>query len=130
MRLVVFIALRQLWERKLLNGIAVLGVTLGVLVLIAMSGIMQGFQVKFTQSILKISPHVTLYDTELRRDAPMLALGAWPFPPERRPDERQPEPGDPPRSRSWRSRYAPPGSAEEGCREVDARSSALPSRGR
>ena len=71
-RTILFVALRQLWDRKLLNGIAVGGVTLGVLTLIAMNGIMQGFQQKFTQSILKISPHVTLYDTELRPDAPML----------------------------------------------------------
>jgi len=37
-RVVVFIALRQLWDRKLLNGIAVLGVTLGVLTLIGING--------------------------------------------------------------------------------------------
>lgn len=73
LRTIVFVALRQLWDRKLLNGIAVGGVTLGVLTLIAMSGIMQGFQQKFTQSILKISPHVILYDTELRPEPPMLA---------------------------------------------------------
>lgn len=73
LRTVLFLALRQLWERKLLNGIAVGGVTLGVLVLIAMNGIMQGFQVKFTSSILKISPHVVLYDTELRPEPPLLA---------------------------------------------------------
>ncbi len=72
-RTVLFVALRQLWDRKLLNGIAVGGVTLGVLTLIAMSGIMQGFQEKFTRSILKISPHVILYDTELRPEAPLLA---------------------------------------------------------
>lgn len=72
-RTILFVAFRQLWDRKLLNGIAVLGVTLGVLTLIAMNGIMQGFQQKFTQSILKISPHVTLYDTELRPEPPMLA---------------------------------------------------------
>lgn len=72
-RTILFVALRQLWDRKLLNGIAVGGVTLGVLVLIAMNGIMQGFQQKFTQSILKISPHVILYDTELRPDPPLLA---------------------------------------------------------
>jgi lipoprotein-releasing system permease protein len=65
-RVVVFIALRQLWDRKLLNGIAVLGVTLGVLVLIAINGIMQGFQVKFISNILKISPHVTVFDKQLR----------------------------------------------------------------
>ncbi|MGZ3421746.1 MAG: ABC transporter permease [Polyangiales bacterium] len=72
MRTILFIALRQLWERKLLNGIAVGGVVLGVLVLIAMNGIMQGFQVKFTSSILKISPHVVIYDTELRPEASIL----------------------------------------------------------
>jgi lipoprotein-releasing system permease protein len=68
----VFIALRQLWERKLLNGIAVGGVTLGVLVLIAMNGIMLGFREKFTSAILKISPHVILFDTELRPQAALL----------------------------------------------------------
>ncbi len=67
-----FIALRQLWERKLLNGIAVGGVTLGVLVLIAMNGIMLGFSDKFTSAILKISPHVILFDTELRPVSPLL----------------------------------------------------------
>jgi lipoprotein-releasing system permease protein len=68
----LFVAMRQLVERKLLNGIAVGGVTLGVLVLIAMNGIMLGFQEKFTSAILKISPHVTLLDTELRPQAPLL----------------------------------------------------------
>ncbi len=72
-RTILFIAFRQLWERKLLNGIAVGGVTLGVLVLIAMNGIMQGFQTKFVQSILKISPHVIIFDTELRPEPPLLA---------------------------------------------------------
>ena len=71
-RTTVFIALRQLWERKLLNGIAVGGVTLGVLVLIAMNGIMLGFEDKFTSAILKISPHVILFDTELRPQEPLL----------------------------------------------------------
>ena len=54
-QIVVFIALRQLWDRKLLNGIAVLGVALGVLVLIAINGIMQGFQTKFLDNILRIT---------------------------------------------------------------------------
>ncbi|MBL9021571.1 MAG: ABC transporter permease [Myxococcales bacterium] len=71
-RVVLFIALRQLWDRKLLNGIAVLGVMLGVLTLIAINGIMQGFQVKFLANIIKISPHVTIFDKELR-PAPSLA---------------------------------------------------------
>jgi lipoprotein-releasing system permease protein len=72
-RVVVFIALRQLWDRKLLNGIAVLGVTLGVLTLIGINGIMQGFQVKFLENITKISPHVTIFDKQLRPAPPMLA---------------------------------------------------------
>jgi len=70
---VLFIALRQLWDRKLLNGIAVLGVTLGVLTLIGINGIMQGFQVKFLSNIIKISPHVTIFDKQLRPAPPMLA---------------------------------------------------------
>jgi lipoprotein-releasing system permease protein len=70
---VLFIALRQLWDRKLLNGIAVLGVTLGVLTLIGINGIMQGFQVKFITNIIKISPHVTIFDKQLRPAPPMLA---------------------------------------------------------
>jgi lipoprotein-releasing system permease protein len=72
-RTIVFLAARQLWARKLLNGIAVGGVTLGVLTLILMNGIMQGFQQKFTLSIIKISPHVVIFDTELRPQPPMLA---------------------------------------------------------
>jgi lipoprotein-releasing system permease protein len=66
MRIVFFIALRQLWDRKLLNGIAVGGVVLGVVVLLGIKGIMNGFQQKFYSSILKISPHVTMFDKELR----------------------------------------------------------------
>lgn len=72
-RVVVFVALRQLWDRKLLNGIAVLGVMLGVLTLIAINGIMQGFQQKFLNNILKISPHVTIYDKVLRPSPSILA---------------------------------------------------------
>ena len=72
LRTILFIALRQLWARKLLNGIAVGGITLGVMTLVTMNGIMQGFEQKFTQSILKISPHVTLNNTELLPDAPLL----------------------------------------------------------
>jgi lipoprotein-releasing system permease protein len=71
--IVGFIALRQLWDRKLLNGIAVLGVTLGVLTLIGINGIMQGFQQKFLTNILKISPHVTIFDKQLRPAPALLA---------------------------------------------------------
>ncbi len=72
-RVVFFIAMRQLWDRKLLNGIAVCGVSLGVLTLIAINGIMQGFQHKFIDNILRISPHVTLFDRQLRPAPPLLA---------------------------------------------------------
>jgi lipoprotein-releasing system permease protein len=72
-RVVLFIALRQLWDRKLLNGIAVIGVALGVLTLIGINGIMQGFQQKFLGSILKISPHVTVFDKQLRPAPSLLA---------------------------------------------------------
>jgi len=72
-RVVLFIALRQLWDRKLLNSIAVLGVTLGVLTLIGINGIMQGFQVKFLDNITKISPHVTVFDKQLLPAPPLLA---------------------------------------------------------
>ncbi|MFZ5895754.1 MAG: ABC transporter permease [Myxococcota bacterium] len=78
-RIVVFIALRQLWDRKLLNGIAVLGVALGVLVLIAINGIMQGFQTKFLDNILRISPHVTIFDKQLRPSASILSRYAQTF---------------------------------------------------
>lgn len=73
MRVVLFIALRMLWERKLLNGIAIVGVTLGVLTLIAINGIMQGFQQKFLKNILLASPHVTMFDKELRVEPPILS---------------------------------------------------------
>ncbi len=72
-RTVLFVAMRQLWGRKLLHGIALAGVALGVLTLVTMNGVLQGFEQKFRQSILKISPHVTLDGTELHRDAPLLA---------------------------------------------------------
>jgi lipoprotein-releasing system permease protein len=72
-RVVLFIALRELWDRKVLNGIAVLGVALGVLTLISINGIMNGFQTKFLDNILKISPHVTIFDKQLRPAPSMLA---------------------------------------------------------
>src|SRR5262249_23469386 len=73
MRVVVFLALRQLWARKLLNGIALAGVTLGVTTLVAMSAIMLGFRLKFLDNMLRISPHVTVFDRELRPAPPLLA---------------------------------------------------------
>ena len=68
MRLLWFIAWRQLWAHKLLMGIAVLGVMLGVMMLIVMNAIMQGFQMKFKSEILRISPHVVLLDKKLGQD--------------------------------------------------------------
>lgn len=65
MRAQLFIAWRQLWHRKLLAGISVAGVLFGVLTLIAMTGIMRGFQTKFLDTILQISPHVVVFDTRL-----------------------------------------------------------------
>jgi lipoprotein-releasing system permease protein len=70
---VLFVSLRQLWERKLLNSIAVLGVMLGVLTLIGINGIMQGFQQKFLINILKVSPHVVIHDKQLRPSPSILA---------------------------------------------------------
>jgi lipoprotein-releasing system permease protein len=75
MRTVIFLALRQLWARKVLSGIAMGAVSLGVLVLIAMSGIMLGFRGKFLSNMLKVSPQVTVYDRELHRDPPILQRG-------------------------------------------------------
>lgn len=72
MRAELFIAARQLWHRKLLNGIAVLGVTLGVLTLIAITGIMRGFQTKFLDTILQISPHAVVFDTTLGDTRPVI----------------------------------------------------------
>jgi len=75
MRTVIFLALRQLWARKVLSGIAMGAVSLGVLVLIAMSGVMLGFRGKFLSNMLKVSPQVTLYDKELLREPPILQRG-------------------------------------------------------
>jgi lipoprotein-releasing system permease protein len=78
MRAQLFIAWRQLWHRKLLNGIAVLGVMLGVLTLIAITGIMRGFQTRFLDTILELNPHVVMFDTELGETRPIVdqLLGA------------------------------------------------------
>jgi lipoprotein-releasing system permease protein len=74
MRAQLFIAWRQLWHRKLLNSIAVLGVMLGVLALISITGIMRGFQTRFLDTILQISPHVVVLDTELGEKRPVIDL--------------------------------------------------------
>jgi lipoprotein-releasing system permease protein len=73
LRAVVLVAIRQLWDRKLLNGIAVSGVMLGVLIFIAISGMIRGEQQKFLASMLRVSPHITIYDTELHPPTDLLA---------------------------------------------------------
>jgi lipoprotein-releasing system permease protein len=74
-RLVFFVALRQLGARKGLNGIAVLGVTLGVITLLTLTSIMQGFEVKFTDEMIRVSPHVVVSNRQLATAKPM--LGAY-----------------------------------------------------
>ncbi|MEW6775397.1 MAG: ABC transporter permease [Bdellovibrionota bacterium] len=66
MPVVVFIAFRLLWHRRLLNGVAVAGVLLGVVALIGIRGIMRGFQDKFLLNILKANAHVAIFSKELR----------------------------------------------------------------
>ncbi len=73
---VLFIAGRQLWAKKGLNGTAVLGVMLGVIVLITVNAMMQGFEQKFLSTILKANPHVTVRDKELRASSALAARGA------------------------------------------------------
>jgi lipoprotein-releasing system permease protein len=75
-RSILFVALRQLWARKLLNGIAVFGVMLGVLIYVAISGMIRGGQEKFLASMLRVSPHITIYDTELHPPTDLLAQHA------------------------------------------------------
>jgi lipoprotein-releasing system permease protein len=50
----------------------VLGVMLGVLTLVAITGIMRGFQTKFLDTILQISPHVVVLDTTLGETRPII----------------------------------------------------------
>lgn len=75
-RLVLFVALRQLWARKFLNGIAVAGVALGVLTLVTLNAIMQGFQVRFKEEIVKVSPHVVVSARKLAIERSILATFA------------------------------------------------------
>lgn len=71
-RVVLFVSLRLLLARKFLNGLAVVGVTIGVLTLIAVQGIMDGFSQKFLLNILKANPHLTIEDFELRPPADLI----------------------------------------------------------
>lgn len=58
MKLIASVVARQLWARRGLNAIAIVGVLLGVLTLVGISGIMEGANEKFFSTILQISPHV------------------------------------------------------------------------
>jgi len=73
MRVVLFLALRQLWERRLLSAIAVAAVMLGVMMLVAIRGIQLGFRHKFLQTIIRVTPQVSITDKKLAVEPPMLA---------------------------------------------------------
>ncbi|MCW5830969.1 MAG: ABC transporter permease [Labilithrix sp.] len=73
MRVVVFLALRQLWERKLLSTIAILAVMLGVTTLVSIRGIQLGFRHKFLQTIVRVTPQVAITDHELSNEPAILA---------------------------------------------------------
>jgi len=73
MRVLLFVALRQLWARKGLNAIAVGGVALGVLVLVSMTAIMSGFQQEFKDNILRAADHVIVHDRRLAPAKPLLS---------------------------------------------------------
>lgn len=72
MELLFFVSLRQLVARKLLNGIAVGAVSLGVTTLVVMTALMDGLQDAFVSTILKISPHVVVTDRTLVPSPPLV----------------------------------------------------------
>jgi lipoprotein-releasing system permease protein len=72
-RVVAFLAFRQLWERRLLSTIAVMAVMLGVTMLVAIRGIQLGFRMKFLQTIIRVTPQVAVTDKELSAEAPLIA---------------------------------------------------------
>ncbi len=73
MKTIIYLALRQLWAKKGLNGIAMAGVSLGVVMLIAVTAMMNGFQQKFLTTILQVSPHVTILERELSAPSARIA---------------------------------------------------------
>lgn len=73
MRVVAFLAMRQLWDRRLLTTIAVLAVTLGVMTLVSMRGIQLGFRQKFLQTIVRVTPQVAVTDKQLSEEPPILS---------------------------------------------------------
>jgi len=73
LRVVIFLALRQLWSRRLLSSIAVMAVMLGVTMLVAIRGIQLGFRHKFLQTIIRVTPQIAITDKEFFSDPPLLA---------------------------------------------------------
>lgn len=73
MRVVVFLALRMLWERRLLSVIAIVAVMLGVMTLVSMRGIQLGFRYKFLQTIVRVTPQVAITDKKISTVPPLLA---------------------------------------------------------
>jgi lipoprotein-releasing system permease protein len=71
MRTVLFIALRHLVSRRRQTAVAVAGMAISVVVLVAMTGLMMGFQMKFFGETLKVSPHLTVTDEELEPPEPV-----------------------------------------------------------
>src|SRR5438132_13070282 len=71
MRTIVFIAFRHLVARKRQTLVAVLGMALSVTMLVAMTGLMKGFEHKFLDETLKISPHVAVTEDELTPPDPV-----------------------------------------------------------
>ncbi len=71
MRTVLFIAMRHLVSRKRQTTVAVAGMAISVIVLVAMTGLMMGFEHKFFGETLKVSPHITVTDEELTPPDPV-----------------------------------------------------------
>ena len=67
-KLILHVVLRQLWAKKGLHGVAVMGVMLGVLTHVAISGLMNGTTETFFTTILQISPHVVLKNEAADKD--------------------------------------------------------------
>lgn len=73
MRVVLFLALRQLWVRRALSAIAVAAVMLGVTMLVTIRGIQLGFRQKFLQTIVRVTPQVAVTDKEVSTESSVLA---------------------------------------------------------
>lgn len=67
-KLLLYVVVRQLWAKKGLHGIAVMGVMLGVLTHVAISGLMNGTTETFFTTILQISPHVVMKNEGAGKD--------------------------------------------------------------